>query len=156
MTHGLASLGVATALVLAAPASPPAATTERIVNDSNTGLAISGIDPVAYFTDRAALAGRPEHEYRYAGVIWRFLNPGNQAAFVANPEVYLPRYGGYDPVAIGRGVAVPGNPLLWVISHQRLYLFFNGAARSRFIAEPDEAVVLADRHWLAVMAPLVP
>src|SRR5262249_51341711 len=116
VTHGLASLGVATALVLAAPASPPAAAPERIVNDSNTGLAISGIDPVAYFTDRAALAGRPENEYRYAGVIWRFLNPGNQAAFVANPEVYLPRYGGYDPVAIGRGVAVPGNPLLLGIS----------------------------------------
>jgi len=29
-----------------------AATTERIVADHNTGLAIYGYDPVAYFTDR--------------------------------------------------------------------------------------------------------
>jgi hypothetical protein len=34
-----------------------AATTERVVVDRHTGLAIYGIDPVAYFTERKPIAG---------------------------------------------------------------------------------------------------
>jgi YHS domain-containing protein len=131
-----------------------AATTERVVHDPHTGLAISGIDPVAYFTDGAPLFGRADYEYRYAGVVWRFRNEGNQAAFIANPDVYMPRYGGYDPVAVGRAVAVPGNPLLWAVVGERLYLFYNEEARARFVANPDEAILLADNKWPAVVGAL--
>ena len=31
------------------------------------------------------------------GVTWRFVNEGNRAAFNADPEVYMPQFGGYDP-----------------------------------------------------------
>ena len=36
-----------------------AATTERVVVDRYTGLALGGFDPVAYFTDARPLAGQP-------------------------------------------------------------------------------------------------
>jgi YHS domain-containing protein len=156
IAHVLRPFGLAAVLVMGVPASPPAATTERVVTDVNTGLAISGIDPVAYFTDGMPVAGLADYELRYAGTVWRFRNPGNQAAFTEHPEVYMPRYGGYDPVAIGRGLAVPGNPLLWTIAGKRLYLFFNSEARDRFIADPGEASDLAEKQWPAVMSGLVP
>ena len=35
---------------------------------------------------------------------------GNRAAFAANPDIYMPRFGGYDPLGVARGVAVAGNP----------------------------------------------
>ena len=127
-----------------------------MVTDPLTGLAISGIDPVAYFVEAAPVAGRPEHELPYAGVIWRFRNQGNQAAFAAQPDVYMPRYGGYDPIALGRSRAVAGNPLLWVVADNRLYLFHTEEARTRFIAEPSEAIRRADRAWPAVRDSLVP
>lgn len=155
MSQGLWPLALAAILVLGLPASPPAATTEQIVTDPKTGLALSGIDPVGYFTNETPVAGLPEHEVRYAGAVWRFRNPGNLAAFMADPDVYMPRYGGYDAVAMGRGVAVAGNPLVWAITAQRLYLFFNEAARTRFMAEPDEAIFLADNKWPAIMKTLV-
>jgi YHS domain-containing protein len=147
---------LASVLILGVPPVLPAgaATTERVVHDLHTGLAISGIDPVAYFTDGAPLFGRADYEYRYAGVVWRFRNEGNQAAFIANPDVYMPRYGGYDPIAIGRAVAVPGNPLLWAVARERLYLFYSEEARSRFIANPDEAILLAENKWPAVVGGL--
>jgi YHS domain-containing protein len=146
------------ALVLPLSSLPPAAaaTTERVVSDPHTGLAISGVDPVAYFTDAAPLLGRADYEYRYAGVVWRFRNEGNAAAFVANPDVYMPRYGGYDAVAIGRTVAVPGNPLLWAVVGERLYLFYSEAARAHFVANPEEAILLAENKWPAVLSVLVP
>jgi hypothetical protein len=142
--------------LLAVPAKLAAATTERVVSDRLNGLAISGIDPLSYFTDAAPLVGRAGYELSYAGVVWQFRNIGDRAAFAAHPEVYMPRYGGYDPVGIGRGVAVPGNPLVWTMVGERLYLFYDEASRTRFLAHPDEAIMLADDNWPAVSGTLVP
>lgn len=144
-------------LGLAAFLSPPivAATTERVVSDRHTGLAIDGVDPVAYFTDAEPVFGLPEFEYRHEGVIWRFRNEGNRVAFARNPEIYMPQYGGYDPIAIGRGVAVPGNPLVWVVARQRLYLFFSEVARTQFVTDVDKMVAAAEAKWPTVLAALV-
>jgi YHS domain-containing protein len=137
------------------PSLAPAATTERVVSDTHTGLAINGVDPVAYFTDAAPLVGFAEYEYQYAGVVWRFRNEGNRAAFMAHPEVYMPRFGGYDAVAIGRALVLPGNPQLWAIVGERLYLFHSEEARARFMTRPDEAIALADSKWPALVETLV-
>ena len=150
--------GLAAALFLATPfpSAVLAATTERVVSDRLSGLAINGVDPVAYYTDGVPVYGDAKYEYRYAGVIWRFVNQGNKAAFVASPDVYMPRYGGYDPLAIGRDLALPGNPLVWVVVGERLYLFYDNEARERFIASPAEAISLADSKWPALAEGLVP
>ena len=87
-----------------------AATTERVVVDRYTGLALGGFDPVAYFTDARPLAGQPGFEVSEAGAVWRFRNEGNRAFFLAHPEIYGPQFGGYDPTDVARGVAVAGNP----------------------------------------------
>jgi len=151
-------LALATVLAAALPGLPrvKAAMTEQVVTDMHTGLALSGIDPVAYFTDAAPRYGRPDQEYRYAGAIWRFRNEGNKAAFAANPDIYMPRYGGYDPIALGRALALPGNPLVWAMVGERLYLFYNDEARERFIAAPDEAILHADNKWPSVVSGLLP
>ena len=89
-----------------------AATTERLVVDRNSGLAISGFDPVAYFTDAQALSGKGEYEQEFAGAVWRFRNAGNRAAFLADPDVYKARFVGYERVDVARGVGVVGNSLI--------------------------------------------
>ena len=132
------------------------ALSERIVVDRHTGLAIYGFDPVAYFTDASPVMGRPELEYRFAGVIWRFRNEGNRAAFAHDPDVYMPRYGGYDPVALSRGVATPGNPLVWLVFGERLYLFLDPQARKGFAADPGATIGSADANWPEVRSRLVP
>jgi hypothetical protein len=153
----LCRLALAAALVVALAGLPHVrAATERIVSDPHTGLAINGIDPVGYFTDAAALYGRPDQEVRYGGAIWRFRNEGNKAAFVADPDVYMPRYGGYDPIGLGRAVTLPGNPLVWALVGERLYLFYNDEARNRFIADPAEAILHADNKWPSVVGGLLP
>jgi YHS domain-containing protein len=98
-----------------APFSPSfsiswAATDNQLAVNATTGLAISGFDPVAYFTEGKALFGRAEFELNLEGSVWRFNNEGNRGAFEKNPEVYAPQFGGYDPVAIGRGRSVQGIP----------------------------------------------
>jgi len=153
----VAVLAVVLSLVLAVWASPAprAATTERVVTDPQTGLAIFGIDPVAYFTRQEPTAGREDHELRYAGAIWRFENEGNRQAFRNDPLVYMPRFGGYDPINVARGVATAGYPELWVVTQNRLYLFYTAQARRVFIANPAAAIAAAEAHWQKVEKGLV-
>lgn len=133
-----------------------AATTERIVVDRHTGLAISGFDPVAYFTDAVPRRGVAEYELPSAGVTWRFRNEGNMAAFEADPEIYSPQFGGYDPVGVARGVAAAGHPQLWLIHAKRLYLFQSAETRERFSTDPDAVRALAVERWPDVERDLVP
>jgi hypothetical protein len=145
---------LAASLCLAGPTG--AATTEQVVVDRYSGLAISGFDPVAYFTDAQALPGKGEFEQVVAGAVWRFRSAGNQAAFAAHPDIYMPRFGGYDPLDIARGVAVAGNPMLWVIRRDRLYLFYTPEARDEFAGDSDRTIASADREWPLVQRKLVP
>jgi hypothetical protein len=133
-----------------------AATTEQIVADRHSGLAINGFDPVAYFLDGTATLGKEAFEYTFAGVVWRFHNEGNRVVFIADPEAYIPRFGGYDPVAVARGVAVPGDPRLWLMSDERLYLFYSPEAQTGFAGDPRRVLTTADRKWPAVQLTLSP
>jgi len=153
---GLAlSVTVAAALSLFAAAAR-ASLTARIVVDWHTGLAIDGYDPVAFFTDGAALPGTSAFELRHAGAVWRFRNIGNRAAFAERPDIYMPRYGGYDPVAVARGVAVAGKPNVWIIVGQHLFLFYDPAERQKFIGDSVQVIGTADRKWPQVQRALGP
>lgn len=149
------SITIAAALSLFAVAAR-ASLTARIVVDWHTGLAIDGYDPVAFFTEGAALPGTSAFELRYGGVVWRFRNIGNRAAFAGRPDIYMPRYGGYDPVAVARGVAVAGEPNIWIILGQRLFLFYDPADRQKFTGDPVHVVATADRKWPQVERSLGP
>jgi hypothetical protein len=130
------------------------ATAERIVADRHTGLAIYGVDPVAFYTKKKPTEGSREFELRYSGAIWRFENEGNRAAFIKDPAIYMPRYGGYDPIGIARGVGTAGYPALFSVVENRLYLFYTAEAQKIFLADPHAAIAAADARWPEVMKDL--
>jgi hypothetical protein len=124
-----------------------AATTERVVVNRYSGLAIEGYDPVAYFVDARPMVGLPDFEASEAGAVWRFRNEGNRASFLAHPDIYGPQFGGYDPTDVARGVTYAGNPLFWLISGQRLYLFGGEQSRDAFAADPQRILRDANARW---------
>jgi hypothetical protein len=129
------------------PFAARASTTERVVVNRFTGLAIEGFDPVAYFTDGRPELGVADFEASEAGAVWRFRNEGDRASFVADPDIYGPQYGGYDPTDLARGVTVAGNPRFWLISGQRLYLFGREQTRDSFAADPSRVLQSANLRW---------
>ena len=139
LLSGLAAAGIALAA--------QAATTERLVADRTTGLAIGGFDPVAYFTDAQPLVGQPGFEASEAGAVWRFRNEGNRAVFLSHPEIYSPQFGGYDPTDVARGVAVAGQPRFWLVAGQRLFLFGRAETRDAFAADPARVLREATQRW---------
>lgn len=141
------SLGIAL-LPVSADAVP--GLTERVVSDPASGVALYGYDPVAYFTEGKPVRGRSDVEAEWNGAAWRFVSEANRAVFLSAPEVYAPRFGGYDPASVALGVAVAGHPLLFRIERDRLYLFRARSERDAF-ADPKAA----ELAWPKVEAELV-
>jgi hypothetical protein len=141
-------------LLAVVPVAGRAGTTERVVADRFTGLAIAGFDPVAYFTDAGPLLGDAAFELSDAGVVWRFRNEGNRASFAAHPEIYGPQFGGYDPVDVARGIAYPGNPRIWLVVNQRLYMFGREESRDAFAAASATVLAEARKRWTVLQSEL--
>ena len=64
----------------------------------------------------------------------------------------MPQYGGYDP----RGVAVAGNPNVWLIAGARLFLFYDRTRLQKFATDSDRVTGSADRKWPDVRRTLKP
>ncbi len=96
--------------------------------DDVNGYAIAGYDPVEYFVKDQAVRPNIGIEAVWGGVSWNFRNTGNKAAFLADPHVYAPRFGGADPYQLANNQRVLGNPALFDIYEQRLYLFYDGVS----------------------------
>jgi YHS domain-containing protein len=136
--------------------SSKAATTERVISDPNSGLALYGFDAVAYFIDGAARTGNGSHEFRFAGLTWRFRSAANRAAFADAPQRYVPEFGGYDPIAVAGGMPVEGNPAHFAVSGGKLFLFAREESLARFLANPTGTIEAAEHSWPQVVKKLVP
>lgn len=96
-----------------------------------TGYAVSGYDVVAYFdlkqnpvgqSQPAAVPGNKNITVTYNGAKFAFSSEENKARFEANPAAYAPQYDGHCAYGVAQGGKVPGNPNLWRIVDDKLYL----------------------------------
>lgn len=92
------------------------------VNVTSTDLALRGVDPVSYFTAGAPQLGDVEINAEYNGAVYRFLSEENRATFLANPMKYAPQYGGYCAFGLSKGFKFDGDPNVWRIVDDKLYL----------------------------------
>jgi hypothetical protein len=129
---------------------------EPLVSNRLSGIALYGFDPVAYFIDGEAREGSSIYELKEGGYVWRFRNEGDRAAFAERPSDYMPRFGGYDPLGVARGVIAEGHPSLFVIHDNRLLLFMSEESRTAFLANPQEALDAAEAGWPKVKRKLIP
>lgn len=126
-----------------------AASTERVVTNHHTGLAIDGYDPVGYFLQSRPVAGKAGIETYQGGAIWRFSDERDREIFLAAPAIYGPQFGGYDPIDLAHGRIVAGQPAIWLVSGQRLYLFSRAEHRDAFAANPSSLADATDK-WPAL------
>lgn len=133
------------ALIAAAPASKAGPV------NADGGLAIAGHDPVAYFTDAKATRGRADISTVHGGVTYRFANAANRDTFRANPEKYLPQYGGYCAFGLARGYKAAIQPTAFTIAGDRLYLNYNASIQDQWRRQQAADIALADANWPKVI-----
>jgi YHS domain-containing protein len=127
----------------------------QTVVDPLTGVAIGGADPVSYFVEGAPLSGKPDYEYDWQGIPWYFANGANRDVFMRSPETYAPQFGGHGALSMAQGYLSDGNPQIFAIVAQRLYLFYSVENRTAFLASPAAAIDNARRNWRKLTQPAV-
>ena len=153
------TLTIAVALAaIVGGASPDAARADgllpAVVTDPLTGVALDGMDPVSYFTEPEPLPGMPDFEYDWRGVPWYFANAANRDVFRRSPEVYAPQFGGHATMSLSRDFLSDGNPRIYLVVAERLYLFYSLGNRDAFELAPAAALAAARSHW-ARLAPML-
>ena len=115
------------------------------------GVAVGGYDPVAYFTEKAAVPGKPDITLQHDGATWRFSTTANRDAFKADPAKYAPQYGGYCAWAVSQGYTAKGDPNVWSVTDGKLYLNYNKSVQSGWQKDVPNLVKKADANWPKVL-----
>ena len=131
----------------------PAAAGER-VNQSLLGVAIEGVDPVAYFTEGKPVAGSKAHSLDWNGATWRFASAENLEAFRAEPARYAPQFGGFCAWAVSQGYTAPIDPEAWDIVDGKLYLNYSKGVQARWKQDKPGNIAKAEANWPTVRAKL--
>jgi YHS domain-containing protein len=114
------------------------------------GLAIKGFDPVAYFIDQKAVPGSAEFTHPYDGVTYRFSSAAHRDAFIANPQKYLPAYGGFCAFGTASGYKADIDPKAFTVVDGKLYLNYNQDVRSKWQQDIPGYIKTADEKWPTV------
>jgi YHS domain-containing protein len=118
---------------------------ERVLTHTDSsGVAVSGYDPVAFFTEARPVKGMVEHRLVYKGALYLFTSRENLEAFQSDPEKFEPRFGGYCPVSLADDSLAPGDASHFRVIGDDLYLLHDAAAAQRF---KEEQVAFAERYW---------
>lgn len=142
-----AGIGLAMIAPVAALADKAPVYTSLISN-----IAVSGHDPVAYFTQGRPVKGDPRFITTWNGAQWRFASAENLAAFRANPARYAPQYGGYCAWAVSEGYTASGDPAVWKIVDGKLYLNYSRSIGQRWEQDIPGHIAKANANWPAVLS----
>ena len=135
---------VSAALVVATLIAPSARASD--VNQTD-GLALRGFDPVAYFTQKKAVKGDPQWTVMHHDVTYEFASQEDQTAFQADPDKYVPQYGGFCALATSVGVKADADPKEFVVRDGKLFVNNNPKAQSLFQQDVEGNIKKADHNW---------
>ena len=137
-------------LLLVGCAAPGSSTAPNLDADR---LALDGFDPTTYFEGdprRGDAALALEHD----GAVYRFVDAEHRARFEADPERFVPEYGGWCAWAVSEGYTYEVDPESYLIQDDRLLLFYDGTfgdTRALWLEDDADARLdAADANWVAL------
>jgi YHS domain-containing protein len=108
--------------------------------------ALRGMDVVSYFQPGGPVKGQPTFRHDFDGARYLFSSAKNKAAFVADPDRYLPQFAGLCTSGLSKGFIGESDPNVWKIVDGRLYLF-STAERMPADAQAPETIARAKQNW---------
>lgn len=111
---------------------------------------INGYDPVAYFTDGKPVKGNGYNVTEHEGVTYMFANKKHRKMFEAEPEKYLPEYGGYCAYGVAVGKKFEIDPEVWKIEDGKLYLNLDTDIQKKWLKDVPGYLQKANVNWMEI------
>lgn len=122
----------------------------QAMNLDKDGVAIQGYDPVAFFTDKKPVKGKPAISSKSGGATYHFSSEANKKAFDAEPAKYIPQFGGYCAYGVSKGDLVKIEVDAFQIVDGRLLLQYDKKIRDKFNVDQKGFLKRADANWPTV------
>ena len=113
-------------------------------------MSMGGYDLVSYHTGEKPVRGNGNHVVFRDGVTYLFANETNKETFEADPEKYLPGFGGYCAFGTSVGKKFIGDPDVWEIVDGRLYLNLDNKIKGMWIQDIPGNLDKANANWPSI------
>ena len=124
----------------------------RVISDGpHANLMLKGYDPVAYFTDGKPIPGKVDIAVQHDGLDYRFVNEEHRKMFLADPQHYVPKYGGFCAQGIAYAVMFGGEAEKFQIIDNRLFIYGDQGAIDAWNSSPKKHLEYAERYWTTEM-----
>jgi len=125
-----------------------AAARGNLVNVSGASdIALSGFDPVSFFTNTTPANGSPMIRAEHEGATYLFETERSRDTFMADPDRYAPQYGGFCAYGASLNILLPVDITTAQVRNGKLYLNVNAEILEKFNADFEGSVSRANINW---------
>ncbi len=114
---------------------------------AHSTVAAGGYDVVSYRTSEKPVRGNGNHLVVHEGATYLFQNEDNKKAFEKDPARYAPAYGGFCAYGVAVGKKFVGDPDVWAIVDDRLYLNLDTRIQGLWTKDVPGNIQKADTNW---------
>ena len=139
----LAIVAICTSLIFAGLANAA----KPVYSGGKERAAVRGYDVVAYFNAKKPVKGLSEFSTRHAGAKWLFASNSNLVLFTANPEKYMPQYGGYCAYAVAKNSTASSKPQYFTVHEGKLYMNYSKSVYNKWLKDKSKYIEHADKNW---------
>ena len=118
-------------------------------NLNSDGVVLHGFDAVSY-RGEAPEKGSSDHALEWDGATWHFSSAENLATFQASPEAYAPALGGFCTFGVVIEKKLDGDPNVYWMNDETLYLFLNEEVRGKFAQDESGNLNKISENWPAL------
>ncbi|MGD2132007.1 MAG: YHS domain-containing (seleno)protein [Maricaulaceae bacterium] len=114
---------------------------------TGAGVALRGDDAVALATGLDVTAGDATFTFERDGVAYYFASEETMNQFAADPEAFMPQFGGFCAFGVAINRKLDADPHYADIVDGKLYVFLNAVAFGKYLDDKEGTLELAYANW---------
>jgi nicotinamidase-related amidase/YHS domain-containing protein len=120
----------------------------ELVNVSGASrIALSGFDPVSFFTGDEPANGSPFITAEHRGATYFFATEASRTRFLSAPDAFAPQFGGFCAYGVSTNKLLPVDITTAQVRNGKLYLNLNPDIRVKFDEDFQGNVGRAEQNW---------
>ncbi len=102
---------------------------------------------VSYHVNKRPVRGSGHFVADFEGATYLFASLENKETFTSNPAKYVPAYNGYCAFGVAKGKKFAGDPEVWRIVDDTLYLNLDTKIQDLWLQDTDTMIKDGAKNW---------